>query len=78
MEAYLLDETLLIEWEGRGPLLVLSPDRMPSECWQIPPLAEQLTTTSSVIEDILVELDKVKLSGLARATVEKLLDEMPR
>ncbi len=83
MEAYLLDEgdrppTLLIEWEGRGPLLVLQRDQTPSECWQIPPLAEQLVTTSSVIDEILIELDKVKLPKAARTTVEKLLDELPR
>ena len=83
MEVYQLDQgdrppTLLIEWEGRGPLLVLQRDQVPSECWQIPPLAEQLVTTSQVIDDILDELEKVKLPKAARSTVEKLLDELPR
>ena len=81
MECWQLDNgqgppTLLIEWEGRGPLLVLQRDRMPSECWQIPPTAELLVTTSSVIEEISGALEKVELSAAARTTMEKLLTEL--
>jgi hypothetical protein len=77
VEAYLLEETspptLLVEWEDRGPLLVLQPDRIPSESWQLPPRAEPLRSTHDVMAELLDSLRSVELPARTRSTVMKAL-----